>query len=80
MFKMPKKIEFVVHYYKDDPECQCDYASVEIKFDKKQVFRAGDAYHDNGWDRAESWLKGFAFGRGEVVPEIIRVNKADIKY
>lgn len=56
-----KKVEVITYYPKDDEDFSGDYSRVVIKINGKIVRQYGDAYHEKGDTRAESFLDGVGF-------------------
>jgi|GEM_PF-6372807 len=56
-----KSVEIVTHFLKDDPECICDYTSVDILINGKRVEDYGDAYHDRGDEKVDGFLDALKF-------------------
>lgn len=56
-------------YFTDDPECDADYAAVEVWLeDEGQMTRVreyGDYYHDKGDEKADGFIDGAYWGASE---------------
>ena len=71
----PVKIKVIIHYFSDDTTFNSDYASIDIYINDFKIKSFGDAYHDDGWERAESYLDGITSFMTDV--EITVENIAD---
>lgn len=73
------EITIVTHYEADDPECGRDYTEVDVYLDGALKKSFGDAYHDDGLVKAESWVEGYVAGRG-CMHSLSRRDVADTHY
>lgn len=73
------QIEIITHYSKDDPQCNGDYRSVDVKIDGKMIESYGDSYHEKGDIRAESFVEGVKWAL-ETINEYdgIEVTQLDV--
>ena len=51
-------IQIVTHYEEDDPDGDGDYLAVDVLVNDEIVMEYGDAYHDKGSEKADSFVAG----------------------
>lgn len=71
----PVKIKVIIHYDVNDITFNSDYTSIDIYINGFKIKSFGDSYHDDGWERAESYLDGITSFMTDV--EITVDNIAD---
>ena len=71
-------IEIITHYCKDEPDCDGDYTSVEVRSAGKEVASFGDYYHDKGDIAASAFVLGWNAARKAVGLPKERVKRTSI--
>jgi hypothetical protein len=66
----------VYHYFKDDTDCDEDYAKIELLHGKQVIATWGDSYHDKGAEKLKGFIEGVEWALGKQVT-LIREDVAD---